>query len=145
MQTDTVYLKRYVENLPLPTYHTPGAAAFDLYARTETVCPPKTMTKIPLNIAVKVPANHMTLLVARSSLHKKGLMMGNGIGVVDEDYCGDGDELQALLYNFTEDAVIIPAGERIVQAIIMPVEQYVLAEVKTMDAPDRGGFGTTNT
>jgi dUTP pyrophosphatase len=70
-------------------------------------------------------------------------MVGNGIGVIDEDYCGDGDEYQALLYNFTTEAVSLAKGDRIVQAIVLPVHQFAFKEVDSMGTPDRGGFGST--
>lgn len=136
-------IKRIDPELPLPAYQTAGAAAFDLSSRLDVTLPPQVMTRVPLNTVLKVPVGHMTLLVARSSLHKKGLMLGNGIGIVDEDYCGDGDEFQALLFNFTTEPVQLAKGDRIVQALVLPVQQYAFKEVASMGVADRGGFGST--
>lgn len=138
-----IKIKRFDKDLPLPEYKTKGAVAFDLMARADTVIPPRVVAYVPLNVALTIPAGHMVMLAARSSLHKKGLMMANGVGVVDEDFCGNGDEYKAALYNFTDSAVVVARGERIVQAILKPYEKADWCEVDDLDQISRGGFGTT--
>ncbi len=136
-------LKRFDTTLPLPQQKSPGAAAFDLSAREETTILPHQVGYVPLNIAVELPKNYWVLLAARSSLHKKGLLPANGIGIGDEDYCGDADEYRAALLNFSDQAVTIERGERIVQMIILPREKMELVEVERLTRKNRGGFGST--
>lgn len=138
-----VTIKRFDTSLPLPEYKTDGAAAFDLYAREETRIPARSVVLVPLNIALQLPTNHWALLSARSSLHKRGLMMANGIGVGDYDYRGDGDEYKAALYNFTDQEVIVERGERIVQMIILKREKAEFTEKPQFEDKSRGGFGST--
>lgn len=138
-----VTIKRFDTSLPLPEYKTDGAAAFDLYAREETRIPARSVVLVPLNIALQLPENHWALLSARSSLHKRGLMMANGIGVGDYDYRGDSDEYRAALYNFTDEEVIVERGERIVQMIILQREKAEFAEQAQFIDKSRGGFGST--
>lgn len=138
-----VTIKRFDTSLPLPEYKTEGAAGFDLYAREETVVPPKQVALVPLNIALQLPQDHWALLSARSSLHKRGLMMANGIGIGDTDYRGDGDEYRAALYNFTDQPVTVERGERIVQMIILQREQAEFTEKVSFEEENRGGFGST--
>lgn len=138
-----VLVRRIDHEIPLPEYKTAGAAAMDCMARTATVIPPKEVRLVPLNVALKSPRGHFVLLAARSSLHKRGLMMANGIGIGDEDYAGDHDEYQAALYNFTDESITVERGDRIVQMLILPFDRVEWEEVKTLGAPDRGGFGTT--
>lgn len=139
----TVFIKRFDKTLPLPEYKTDGAAAVDLYARVTTVIAPQTVGLVPLNIAIKLPAEHWVLLAARSSLHKKGVLLVNGIGVGDADFCGDGDEYQAALLNFTSRPVTLEKGDRLVQMILMTKQVFKWQEVEQLDADDRGGFGST--
>lgn len=139
----TVNIKRFDQNLPLPAYQTQGAAALDLSARLDVEIPSQTVKKIPLNIALQIPRGYWVLMSARSSLHKKGLMLANGIGVGDYDYRGNNDEYQAALLNFTSQPVIVKKGERIVQMMILPVEKIKLIEQDQFSANDRGGFGST--
>lgn len=139
-----VKLKLFDTTLPVPEYKTAGAAAFDLYARVETVIPAHQVGYVPLNIALQLPEGYWALVSARSSLHKTGLMMANGIGVGDYDYRGNSDEYKAALYNFTDQPVKIERSERIVQMMILEREPVQLQLVeKFTDAIDRGGFGST--
>ena len=143
-----VVLKQFDTSLPKPEYKTKGAAAIDLYAREETKIEAGSVGYVPLNIALQLPENHWALLSARSSLHKRGLMLANGIGVGDYDYRGPNDEYLAALYNFTNKDVIVEKAERIVQLIVMNREPVKLELVSDFDqsnpeTKDRGGFGST--
>ncbi|MFZ5437631.1 MAG: dUTP diphosphatase [Patescibacteria group bacterium] len=138
-----VLIKRFDKSLPLPEYKTEGAAAFDLYAREETLIPAHQVKLVPLNIAIQLPVDHWALLSARSSLHKMGLMVANGIGVGDYDYRGDGDEYKAALLNFTDQEVVVKKGDRLVQMIIMSRESVEFEELDQFGAENRGGFGST--
>lgn len=115
----------------------------DCLVREDVEVPPKSVAMVPLNIALKPSKGHFVLLAARSSLHKRGLMMANGIGIGDEDFSGDNDEYQAALYNFTDAPVMLKKGDRIVQMIILPFDRVVWDEVDSLGNPDRKGFGTT--
>ncbi|MBW7943936.1 dUTP diphosphatase [Patescibacteria group bacterium] len=136
-------IKLFDKTLPSPEYKSEKAAALDLYARQTTTIQPGEVGMVPLNIAMQLPKDHWVLMSARSSLHKKGVMMANGIGVGDEDYCGDNDEYRAALWNFTQQPVTIERGERIVQMIVMQREPVELEIVEKLDGKDRGGFGST--
>ncbi|MDQ5951640.1 MAG: dUTP pyrophosphatase [Patescibacteria group bacterium] len=138
-----VSIKRFDTSLPLPEYKTSGAAGMDLYAREETEIPARGIGYVPLNIALQVPEGFWVLISARSSLHKRGVMLANGIGVGDYDYRGDGDEYKAALFNFTDQPVVIEKGERIVQMIVMQREPVTLVEKDSFETADRGGFGST--
>jgi len=142
-QSIKVVIKRFDPELPLPEYQTAGAAAFDLYARETTEILPGEVGYVPLNIALQLPEGYWALVSARSSLHKRGLTMANGIGVGDWDYRGDGDEYRAALLNFSKEKVIVERGERIAQMIILPRPQVEFIEKSNFDTEDRGGFGST--
>ncbi len=137
------HIKRIDKEVPLPEYKTTGAAGFDLSARIEVIIVAKSVGYIPLNVTIKPPEGHFTLLVPRSSLHKLGLIPVNGVGIVDADYCGDEDEYKAALYNFSESDVTITKGERIMQGVFTPLTRAQFIEVNEMGEPSRGGFGST--
>jgi dUTP pyrophosphatase len=138
-----VKLKLFDTSLPMPAYKTSGAAAFDLYARIEVLVPPQSVAYVPLNIALQLPEHHWALVSARSSLHKKGLIMANGVGIGDYDYRGDGDEYLAALFNFSQVPVIVERGERVVQMLILQREPVELEITESFQDKDRGGFGST--
>lgn len=139
----TIKIKRFDKELPLPTYKTDGAVCMDLYTREDTPIKSKEVGYIPLNIALEVPKNHWSLLVARSSTHKQGIMPVNGVGIIDSDYCGDNDELKFAALNFTDKEVIIEKGSRIAQLMILKNETVQIEEVSHLGNADRSGFGTT--
>lgn len=131
-------------NVALPEYHTSGSVAFDLAASEDTTVPSHALKLIPTGLVVCTPPGHMLLVAARSSTSiKHGLFPANGIGIVDEDYCGPGDELKLLMYNFTDQSVEIKKGDRIAQGLFVPIEKAQWEEVKELDGKTRGGFGST--
>ncbi len=138
-----IKVKRFDKKLPLPQMKTDGAAAFDLCARIEVIIPAKEYQYVPLNVVIETPPGYFLLLAARSSTHKKGLWMANGIGIGDPDFSGDADEYRAVYYNFTDKPVLIEKGERIAQGVIVKREAIAWQEVDTMQNKTRGGFGTT--
>jgi len=139
-----IKIKRVDNTLPLPEYHTDGAVAFDIYTRQDAHIAPRSFEKLPSNLIIQIPHGYALIIAPRSSsAPKKGLTMRNGIGIIDQDFCGEHDEISILVYNFTTEEKIIERGERIAQGLFVPIEQAVWQEVDTMEHNSRGGFGTT--
>lgn len=139
-----LHIKRIDQSLPLPLYQTNGSIAFDLYARLKTIIKPKTIKLIPTNLIIKTPPCFMLLIAARSSTPlKKGLMLANGIGIIDQDYCGKNDEIKVLVYNFTNNTVTVKKKERIAQAILVKIARASFTEANETKTKSRGGFGST--
>jgi len=138
-----IKIKRFDKTLPLPAYKTALAAAFDLCSRIDVVVPLHQVTIIPLNIAVEVPKGYHSILMSRSSTQKLGLTPANGIGLIDQDYCGDNDELHFAVINHTDHEITIEKGTRLAQLLVQKTEICELIEVDHLESQDRGGFGTT--
>lgn len=138
-----IRIKRFDKSLPLPVYQTPGAAGFDFYTRETITIKPGALGLIPLNLAIEVPKGHVVLLIARSSTRKFGLTMINGVGVMDSDYIGDGDEYHFSAQNFTKKSVTIEKGTRIAQGVLIKHERAQWKEVEKLGNKTRGGFGST--
>ncbi len=136
-------IKRFDKALPLPEYKTKGAACFDCHVRIETIVMPNSHALIPLNIAIKPPKNHFIMLVARSSFYKRGLLVPNGVGIGDEDFCGDNDEYHLPVLNLTNAPIKIDRGDRIAQMLVLPYKKMRLTETHKLHSKNRGGFGTT--
>ena len=98
---------------------------------------------IPLGVAIQLPEGYEAIVVPRSSLFKRrGIIMTNSIGIMDESYCGDNDEWKFPAYA-TRDT-LIPKGERICQFRIIKHQPEIKFEmVDTLGNPDRGGYGST--
>ena len=138
-----VAIKRVDKNLPLPEYETKGAVAFDLITRVTTKIKPNSIERIPVNIIVKIPKGYMLFIKDRSSTAmKKGLLPTAGI--IDQDFCGDGDEILFQVYNFKKKTVKVERGEKIGQAMFIKIDKASWQEVKTHGTKTRGGFGSTD-
>jgi dUTP pyrophosphatase len=138
-----VAVKRLDPDLPLPAYATAGSVGFDLYCRVETVIPGRALARIPANVIVATPPGYMLMLTMRSSTaQRKGLLMPNGVGIIDQDYCGEGDELLISVYNFRDESVIVERGERIAQGLFIPILRVNWQEAEEV-REGRGGFGST--
>ena len=141
----TVRIHRLHPDVPLPRYESAGAAGFDLAASADVVIPPGGLALVPTGLVIEVPAGHFLGVFARSSTPvRRGLMVANGVGVIDEDYCGPTDEVKIPVLNFTQAPVTIARGDRIAQGLFLPVTRVEWQE--TGDAPrsgSRGGFGAT--
>jgi deoxyuridine 5'-triphosphate nucleotidohydrolase len=138
-----IAIKRFDKSLDLPVYKTKGAAAFDFSAREEVRIAPGAVGYVPLNVAIATPAGHFLMMAARSSTHKKGLMLANGVAIFDPDFRGDDDEYQAVFYNFTKRPVVIEKGERVTQGLLVKIVKPSWRETEKMKAKTRGGFGST--
>jgi len=85
----------------------------------------------------------MLLVTLRSSTpRRKGLLVPHGVGIIDKDYCGEGDEIMLQVYNFLDEAVTVQRGERIAQGMFVPIMQVNWNEVDEV-GKGRGGFGST--
>ncbi len=137
-----IKIKRIDKSLPLPEYQTSGAVAFDLYSRLDFTIPAKSLERLPTNVIVATPKGYMLEIKDRSStLKKKGLLVTTGY--IDNDYCGETDEILLQVYNLTENDVKIEKGERLGQGVFIKIEIGEWEEVDTMESKDRGGFGST--
>jgi len=140
-----VKIKRIDKSLPLPVYETAGAVGFDLLCRESQTIAPQTVGLIPANVIVETPPGYMLMVTLRSSTpRKRNLLIPHGVGVIDQDYCGDGDEILLQVYNFSQSPVTVERGDRIAQGIFVKVAQADWIEVDQMDAETRGGFGSTD-
>jgi len=140
-----VFVKRIDNELELPKYESDGAVGFDLICRETMQIEPNSITLIPSNLIVKVPKEYMLMLAPRSSLFKKkGLIMPNSVGIIDQDYCGDGDELLLQVYNITKEIVKVNRGEKLGQGIFVKIKKVKFNESKSKFGENRGGFGSTD-
>lgn len=98
---------------------------------------------IPLGIAMELPKGYEALVLPRSSTFKKyGVILVNSMGVIDESYCGDGDEWNFLAYALRD--TVIPKNERICQFRIIGHQPTLeLITVDTLGNVNRGGIGST--
>jgi len=130
----------------LPSYGTSEAAGFDLAAADDLVVRPREIALVRTGLVIAVPAGHFLAIFARSSTPlKRGLVVSNGVGVIDPDYSGPNDEVIIQVMNITDSDVKISRGDRLAQGIVLPAPRVAWEEVTDIREVTRGGFGSTGT
>lgn len=126
-----------------PRYATDGAACFDLQAAVSMRIPAGETILIPTGLAFQIPEGYKLDIYSRSGLSiKHDLALANGTGIIDSDYRG---EVMVALYNRSENDRYVQNGDRIAQAMLVPVPKVYLIQVDKLESTERGagGFGST--
>ena len=140
-----VRIRRLHTDVPLPRYESGHAAAFDFSATEDVTINPSQVALVPTGLVIEVPEGMFLGIFARSSTPlKRGLMVANGVGVIDRDYCGPADEIKVQVLNFTPQPVQVKKGDRLAQGLFLPVTHVEWQEVDgDLRDGSRGGFGAT--
>jgi len=137
---------RLGHEFPLPAHATDGSAGMDLSAcldQTVTLAPGEALL-IPAGFAIHIADPGLAaVILPRSGLgHKKGIVLGNLVGLIDSDYQG---QIFVSCWNRGQEAVTITPGDRIAQLVFVPVVQADFEIVESFAESQRGagGFGHT--
>jgi dUTP pyrophosphatase len=137
-------IRRLDSTVALPAYGTDESAGFDLAAAHDIVIAPRQIVLVRTGLVIEVPTGHFLGIFARSSTPlKRGLIVSNGVGVIDPDYSGPDDEVMIQVLNVTDAAVEVRRGDRLAQGIILPAPRVTWNEVTEIRTATRGGFGAT--
>lgn len=138
--------QRLGHEFPLPHYATDGSAGMDMRAMLEEpleIKPGETHL-IPTGLAIHIGDPSLAaVLLPRSGLgHKKGIVLGNLVGLIDSDYQG---QVFVSCWNRGKESFTVQVGERIAQMVFIPVVQAEFAIVEDFEDSQRGegGFGHT--
>ncbi len=130
----------------LPAYATPGSAGLDLRACLDAplLLAPGQAQLIPTGLSIHIGDPGLAaMLLPRSGLgHKRGIVLGNLVGLIDSDYQGP---LMVSCWNRGSVPFTIEPMERIAQMVIVPVVQAAFRRVDAFESSARGegGFGST--
>jgi len=125
-----------------PVQATPGSSAYDLVATSAHFDKRTQIITIGFGLALELPENYSCLLLARSSISKRGLVLANGVGLIDSDYRG---ELMAKFHAVTDDFYSYQVSHTCAQLLFLPIPKIQLMEVEHLSDTERGsgGFGST--
>ncbi len=138
--------KRIGTEFPLPQYETSGSAGLDLRACVDgpTQLLPGATILVASGISIYIADPHYAaMILPRSGLgHKKGIVLGNLVGLIDSDYQGP---LMVSVWNRSQDHFTIMPGDRLAQLVLVPVLQANFEVVDEFIQSQRGegGFGST--
>ena len=133
--------------LSKPSYGSCASAGIDLAVCIEATITlqPGTTMLVPTGLAIYIQSPYYAgMIYPRSGLgHKHGIILGNGVGVIDADYQG---ELFVSVWNRSNQPFLLEPGMRIAQLVITRIERPALEIVTTFtEKTERGdgGFGST--
>ena len=135
---------RYGRDWELPRYATHGSAGLDLRAALDDVLtlPPDTTALVPSGLSIYIEDPLLCgMILPRSGLgHRHGIILGNGVGLIDADYQG---QLQISLWNRGHSTFRIHPGDRVAQLVVLPIVRVNLQIVESFNDTIRGsgGFG----
>ena len=136
-------IKKLKNEAQIPSYQTKEAAGFDLHSIEDVILKPGERRLIRTGLAFEIEFGYEIQIRPRSGLaFKHGITVLNSPGTIDSDYRG---EIKVLLINHSNEEFEIKKGDRIAQAVVVPVIQAEIIEVEELSdtARGEGGFGST--
>ena len=135
-------------DIKLPVRSTMCSAGYDIMSAEDIVIPAfkEGMAPVFVKTGIKsyMPDDEYLMLCNRSSNpKKKGLVLSNGVGIVDADYYENPNNdglLMFAFYNISDKDILVKKGDRIGQGIFM---KYLLADNDEATGKRTGGFGST--
>lgn len=140
---ETIKIKYFTDKIDKLTYVAGKSDWIDLRAAEDVVLKAGEFKLIPLGVAMKLPKGYEAHIVPRSSTFKNfGIIQTNHCGIIDESYCGDGDQWFFPAYALRDTEIKV--NDRICQFRIMEHQpQVVFEQVPELLDADRGGLGST--
>lgn len=137
------------KEIHLPQRKTKYSAGYDVEAAEDCIIPAfragQKPTLVKTGIKAYMPEDEFLMLCNKSSNPgKKGLVLANGVGIVDKDYYENEDNdghIMFAFYNIKEEDIQIKKGDAIGQAIFQ--KYYIIAD-DNVEAERKGGFGSTS-
>lgn len=129
------------EIVPILTPRLSGDAGWDIITSDDTVCRARSCTDVPSDLFMEMPHQIYGVVQARSSTSKRGLLVLPG--VIDPSYRG---RIYAMVYNLTEEDLIISRGDRIAQMLFFQrVPGLHMSSATHLMPSERStrGFGST--
>lgn len=128
----------------LPKRNTEWSAGYDFYNPETVKIAPGEIKYVKTGVKSFMGKDEMLMLCNRSSNpKKKGLILINGIGIVDCDYYNNPDnegEIAFAFMNITDKEVVIEPGDKLGQGIFV---KYGITDSDSAKGERTGGFGST--
>tara|TARA_R110002051_G_scaffold25414_2_gene62054 strand:+ start:490 stop:936 length:447 start_codon:yes stop_codon:yes gene_type:complete len=140
--TTKLKIKKLHSLARLPEQQTFGSVGYDVYSVEDITIMPGHVTVVRTGLSIEPPPWYHIELYARSSFGKEGIILANGVGIIDKDYRG---EVRLLLSKITPGNKIILKGTRVGQLIVRKSHFPEIEEVEILNDTERGtgGFGST--
>jgi len=119
-------------------------ACFDLRASVQTRIPGHGYATVDTELAIRIPAGHVGLIMSRSGLaSKRGVFVLNAPGIIDAEYTG---EIKVVLANMDDRNYLVERGDKIAQFTMLPLMDLTMLRGDNMvwtGMRGDNGFGST--
>ncbi len=137
------------ENINMPVRKTKFSAGYDIESAEDIIIEPFKLGSNPTLVKTGLKAymeddEYLMLCNRSSNPKKKGLVLANGVGVIDKDYYGNIDNdglIMFAFYNIKEEPITIKKGDVIGQGIFL---KYLVVDNDISCGERTGGFGSTD-
>lgn len=136
------------KGIHLPKRQTAHAAAYDIEAAEDTLVPKFQPGVKPTLIATGLKAycqpDECYFVFNRSSGASKGLVLANGVGIIDADYYNNSENdghFRVVVFNVTDHDLLVSKGDRIAQVVF---QKFLTTDGDTATGERKGGFGSTD-
>lgn len=153
-----IKVKRMYPDVRLPEYATDGSACFDIRCYLEDEGGSRSWERVLVEngdtvvfdtgLQFEIPQGFVMLIYSRSGHgFNNSVRLSNCVGIIDSDYRG---ELKIKLigdFNNGDEPLLVKHGDRIAQAMVIPVHKVMFEDVEELSETVRGnkGFGSTGT
>lgn len=143
MERETIKIKYHSDKIEKLTYIDGKSDWIDLRSAEDVVLTKGEFKLIKLGVSMQLPQGYEAVIVPRSSTYKNfGIIQANHMGVIDETYCGDGDQWMMPVIAVRDTQIQI--NDRICQFRIQKHQPAIsFEEVESLGNKDRGGIGST--
>lgn len=128
----------------MPNRATKASAGYDFYSPIDVTVEPNTAKLIFTDIKARFEENEVLILCSTSGMGKRGIVLANGIGVIDADYYnneGNEGNIGFMLRNLSAEPYEIKRGDKIGQGIFTTFLK--VDDEEEVTAARNGGFGST--
>lgn len=141
---EIVNSRKYDSEIKMPNRATKASAGYDFYSPIDATIEPNTAKLIFTDIKACFAENEVLILCSTSGMGKRGVVLANGIGVIDADYynnAGNEGNIGFMLRNLGNEPYEIKRGDKIGQGIFTTFLK--VDDEDEITAEREGGFGST--
>ncbi len=132
------------DEIKMPRRATKHAVCYDCYSPIDEVVEPGETKLIFTNVKAYCNTDEGYMLASTSGLGKKGIILANGVGIIESDYAdnetNDGN-IGFMLHNLGKEPHIVKKGDKIGQIFFFKF--LVTDDDVPSDVIRKGGFGST--
>lgn len=133
-------IKKFSNDVEMPKKSHLPDVGLDIFMPEKFMIKPFETKTIGLKLAVAIPEGFAGMLVPRSSIAEKGLIIQTSI--IDPDYIG---EIHLIITNCSGNTYIVDKGDRICSLVCVSILNTYIEEVNELQSTTRGNNGLGST